>query len=318
MRCLVTGAAGFIGSRLSIRLVADGNDVVGLDNMSAGSPENLSAAPEAELVEGDLRNEEVVRKVARGCNVIFHQGAIRSVPRSMEQPGDVTDVNVRGTLNVLLAAHRWGARVVFASSSSVYGDQDELPLKESMTPRPQSPYAASKLAGEAYCGAWARAFGIPTVSLRYFNVYGPGQDSSSEYAVVVPRFIVSCLTGHTPVVHGDGEQARDFTFIDDAVEANILAARAPRPAWGRAINVGGGATPTSINALLTLVGELTSARPKPIYETARPGDVRTTEADISLADELLGFRPQVDLREGLTRAVGSFRVEVGAWAVPAR
>ena len=317
MRCLVTGAAGFIGSRLSSRLVADGNDVVGLDDLSAGIPENLSSAPEVELVEGDLRNEELVGTVARGCDVIFHQGAIRSVPRSMEVPGDVTDVNVRGTLNVLLAAHRWGARVVFASSSSVYGDQSELPLNETLTPRPQSPYAASKVAGEAYCGTWTRAFGVPTVSLRYFNVYGPGQDSSSEYAVVVPKFIVACLTGHTPVVHGDGDQARDFTFIDDAVEANILAARAPGPAWGRAINVGGGAAPTSINSLLALVGELTSTRPEPIHGSPRPGDVRMTEADISLATELLGFRPRVGLREGLRRTVEWFRAEIGQQAVPA-
>jgi UDP-glucose 4-epimerase len=318
MRCLVTGAAGFIGSRLSIRLVADDSEVIGLDDMSAGRPENLSSAPEVDLIEGDLRDEELVQRVARGCAVIFHQGAIRSVPRSMEQPGDVTDVNVRGTLNVLLAAHRCGARVVFASSSSVYGDQDELPLRESMTPRPQSPYAASKLAGEAYCGAWTRGFGVPTVSLRYFNVYGPGQDATSEYAVVVPRFITACLAGHAPVVHGDGEQARDFTYVDDAVEANVLAARAPRPAWGRAINVGGGADPTSVNALLALIAELTSARPEPIREPARPGDVRRTDADISLAHELLGFRPRVGLREGLARTIPSFTPEAGARGVPVR
>jgi UDP-glucose 4-epimerase len=174
------------------------------------------------------------------------------------------------------------------------------------------------MAGEAYCGTWARAFGIPTVSLRYFNVYGPGQDSSSEYAVVVPKFIVACLTGRTPIVHGDGEQARDFTFIDDAVEANILAAHAPRPAWGRAINVGGGAAPTSINTLLASVGELTSTRPEPVHGSPRPGDVRMTEADISLATELLGFRPRVGLREGLRRTVEWFRAEIGQQAVPAR
>jgi UDP-glucose 4-epimerase len=236
----------------------------------------------------------------------------------MEVPGDVTDVNVRGTLNVLMAAHRWGARVVFASSSSAYGDQSELPLNETLTPRPQSPYAASKVAGEAYCGTWTRAFGIPTVSLRYFNVYGPGQDSSSEYAVVVPKFIVACLTGHRPIVHGDGDQARDFTFIDDAVKANVLAAQAPRPAWGRAINVGGGGAPTSINTLLALVGELTSTRPDPIHGPPRPGDVRMTEADISLATELLGFRPRVGLREGLRRTVEWFSAEIGEQAVPAR
>jgi UDP-N-acetylglucosamine/UDP-N-acetyl-alpha-D-glucosaminouronate 4-epimerase len=310
MRCLVTGAAGFIGSRLTARLIADGHEVIGLDDLSEGSLANLRDVPEASLVEGDLRDERVVRTVANGCHVIFHQGAVRSVPRSIEAPGRTTDVNVRGTLNVLLAASEQSARVVFASSSSVYGDQDRSPLEESFTPSPRSPYAASKLAGEAYCQVWWRAYGVPTVALRYFNVYGPGQDTESEYALVVPRFIMACLTKSRPVIHGDGEQARDFTYIDDAVEANILAARAGEAAWGGAFNVGGGQTPTSINRLLAIIAELTGTDPDPIREPPRAGDVRLTRADLSMSRKAIGYQPRVPLREGLERAVEWFRADL--------
>jgi len=309
MRCLVTGAAGFIGSRLTARLVAEGHQVVGLDDLSEGSIANLSDVPEVSLVEGDLRDEQVVRTAASGCHVIFHQGAVRSVPRSIEAPGRTNDVNVRGTLNVLLAARDESARVVFASSSSVYGDQDRSPLEESFVPRPRSPYAASKLAGEAYCQVWWSAYGVPTMSLRYFNVYGPGQDPASEYALVVPRFIMACLTKSRPVIHGDGEQSRDFTYIDDAVEANLLAARAGEEAWGGAFNVGGGQMPTSINRLLGIIAELTGADPDPIREPPRPGDVRLTRADLSLSRKAIGYQPRTPLREGLERSVGWFRAD---------
>lgn len=281
--------------------------MVGFDDLSDGSHSNLDRAGGLDFVQGDLRDADAVANAARGCRAIFHQGAKRSVPRSIEQPVLTTEVNVTGTLNVLQAARAEGARVVFASSSSVYGDQDRFPHVESMDPRPKSPYAASKLAGEAYCRAWWLSMGVPTISLRYFNVYGPGQDPASEYAAVVPRFITACLSETRPVIHGDGEQARDFTYIDDVVAANLRAIEAPGDALGRAFNVGGGGTPTSVNRLLELIAELTGARPDPIREEARAGDVRITDADVSLAGELLGYRPAVEIEEGLRRTVDSLR-----------
>jgi nucleoside-diphosphate-sugar epimerase len=307
MRCLVTGAAGFIGSHLSIRLCAEGHEVVGLDDLSEGSLDNLAEVPEVTFVEGDLRDEAAVKKAARGCDVIFHQGAVRSVPRSMTVPGLTTEVNVVGTLNVLLAAQEQSARVVSASSSSVYGDQERFPLEESMMPMPRSPYATSKLAGEVYCSSWWRSFGTPAISLRYFNVYGPRQDPSSDYATVVPRFVLACMKGERPVIHDDGHQARDFTYIDDAVTANLLAAQAPTEACGRAFNIGGGRKPTSVNELLALIADLTGSQPEPVYTERRPGDVRLTEADVSLAGRLLGYRPAVGIEDGLARSVAWFR-----------
>ncbi len=305
-RVLVTGAAGFIGSHLCRRLVAEGDEVVGFDDLSDGRLENLADVPEVRFVEADLRDEVAVRAAAGGCAAIMHQGAMRSVLRSIRFPERTTEVNVRGTLNVLLAAREVEATVVFASSSSVYGDQDRFPLSEDIVPRPRSPYAASKLAGEAYCATWWHSFGVPTVALRYFNVYGPGQDPESEYAAVIPVFTVACLTGERPTVHGDGEQARDFTYIDDVVEANLLAARAPERARGRVLNIGGGRTPTSVNELLRLIASLVGAHPEPMHAPPREGDVRLTEADISLARELIGYEPKVDVGEGVRRTVDWF------------
>jgi len=307
MRALVTGAAGFIGSHLAARLVADGHDVVAFDDLSDGARENLERAPGARFVHGDLRDADAVRSAAAGCDVVFHQGAKRSVHRSVREPELFTDVNVRGTLHVLLAARDGRARVVNASSSSVYGDQPRFPLVETMPPEPRSPYAASKLAAEAYCRAFTVSMGVPTVSLRYFNVYGPGQDPQSEYAVVVPRFALACLTGSRPVIHGDGTQARDFTYIDDVVEANLLAADASKDAQGLVFNIGGGAEPTSVNELLALISELAGSSPEPAYEPPRAGDVRRTEADISRARDLLGYAPSVGMREGLARTVAHLR-----------
>lgn len=238
--------------------------------------------------------------------MIFHQAAARSVPRSMLIPGFTTDVNVRGTLNVLLAANEQSARVVSASSSSVYGDQDIFPLREDMAPKPRSPYAASKLAAEILCESWLRTYGVPSISLRYFNVYGPGQDPTSEYATLIPKFVLACLRDERPVIHGNGEQARDFTYIDDVVEANLLAARAPDEAWGKAFNIGGGQTPTTVNQILAIVAELTGAEPDPTHTDPRPGDVLLTDADISLAGSLLGYKPEVPVKEGLQKAVEWF------------
>jgi UDP-N-acetylglucosamine/UDP-N-acetyl-alpha-D-glucosaminouronate 4-epimerase len=307
MRALVTGAAGFIGSHLAGRLVAEGHTVVGLDDLSEGTTANLDRTAGVRFVRADLRDVDAVRSAAMGCDVIFHQGAKRSVPRSILEPELFTDVNVRGTLHVLLAARDVGARVVSASSSSVYGDQQRFPLVESMSPLPRSPYAASKLAGEAYCRAFTLAMGVPTVSLRYFNVYGPGQDPASEYAAVVPRFSLACLTGSRPLVHGDGTQARDFTYIDDVIDANLLAVRADDDAQGRAFNIGGGAEPTTVNDVLRLIADLTGVSPDPIHEPPRDGDVRRTEADLSLARELLGYAPAVGMSQGLARTVEHVR-----------
>jgi UDP-N-acetylglucosamine/UDP-N-acetyl-alpha-D-glucosaminouronate 4-epimerase len=311
MRALVTGAAGFIGSHLAARLVAEGHDVVGLDDLSDGSAENLNRAPGIRFVRADLRDADAIRSAASGAEVIFHQGAKRSVPRSIQEPELFTDVNVIGTLNVLLAARDASARVVSASSSSVYGDQRVFPLVESMPPLPRSPYAASKQAGEAYCRAFTASMGVPTVSLRYFNVYGPGQDPASEYAAVVPRFVLACLTGRRPVIHGDGQQARDFTYIDDVVDANLRAARADEDAQGLTFNIGGGEEPTSVNEVLRIAAELTGVSPDPVFEPPREGDVRRTEADVSLARELLGYEPAVGMRLGLQRTVEYLRATLG-------
>lgn len=307
MRGLVTGAAGFIGSHLCRRLVADGHEVVGLDDLSDGKLENLADVPEVRFVKGDLRDEAVVLEAVRGCEAVFHQGAMRSVPRSVAEPAKTTDVNVRGTLNVLLAAREASAAVVFASSSSVYGDRDTFPLEESMAPLPRSPYAASKLAGEAYCRAWWLSFGVRTVALRYFNVYGPRQDPANAYAAVIPLFALACMNGTAPEIHGDGGQSRDFTYIDDVVDANLQAARASEEAWGSVLNIGGGREPTSINGVLAIVARLTGADPEPVHVPSRAGDVRKTDADVSLARRLIGYEPKVDIERGLERTVEWFR-----------
>jgi nucleoside-diphosphate-sugar epimerase len=311
MRAFVTGAAGFIGSHLCRRLLADGFEVVGLDDLSVGRADNL-AGLEVRLVEADLRDGDAIASATAGCEVVFHQAAMKSVPLSMAEPRAFTEVNVLGTLNVLLAARQAGASVVFASSSSVYGDQDRYPVTEAMIPRPRSPYAASKLAGEAYCRAWWDGYGVPTVALRYLNVFGPGQDPASEYASVIPRFIVACLNGSRPVIHGDGEQARDFTYVDDVIEANLLAARMPERACGGVFNVGGGRTPTSINELLAIVAAEVDVEPDPVHEPPRQGDIRVSHADVTRAREMLGYAPAVDVRAGLRRTVAWFRARASA------
>jgi nucleoside-diphosphate-sugar epimerase len=311
VRVLVTGAAGFIGSHLCRRLVAEGHDVVGLDDLSAGRLDNLSDVPEVDLVEADLRDVGAVNKVANGCGAILHHAARKSVPRSIREPEEFTEVNVGGTLNVLLAARKERAAVVFASSSSVYGDQDVYPLREDVEPRPRSPYAATKLAGEALLRAWWHSYGVPTITLRYFNVYGPGQDPESEYAAVIPRFATACLTGGTPVIYGDGEQARDFTYIDDVVQANLLAMNAPESAFGLVLNAGGGREPTTVSRLLELVAEHAGVSPTPRYEPAREGDIMRSEADVSLARELLGYHPDVAIDEGVGRTVEWFAARGG-------
>jgi UDP-N-acetylglucosamine/UDP-N-acetyl-alpha-D-glucosaminouronate 4-epimerase len=307
VRVLVTGAAGFIGSHLCRRLVAEGHEVVGFDDLSEGDAlTNLADVSETRLVEGDLRDRVAVAKAATGCEVLFHHAARKSVPRSIAEPEAFAEVNVGGTLNVLLAARAEGAAVVSASSSSVYGDQDAFPLREDLEPRPRSPYAATKLAGEGLARAWWHAYGVPTVSFRYFNVYGPYQDPASEYAAVIPRFATACLSDAEPVIYGDGEQARDFTFVDDVVEANLRAARAPSDAFGRVLNVGGGREPTSVNELLRLIAAAAGAEVEARFDPTREGDIRRSHADVALARTLLGYEPKVAVNEGVRRTVAWF------------
>ena len=307
MRVFVTGAAGFIGSHLCRRLSVDMSSVVGIDDLSEGSLDNLAGVEELRFEQVDIRDAEALRRSMVGCDVVFHHAARKSVQRSVEDPDGFDRVNVRGTFNVLEAARGVGAAVVFASSSSVFGDQERYPLTEDLEPRPRSPYAATKVAGEAYCRAWWTSMGVPTISLRYFNVFGPGQDPASPYAAVIPRFVTACLSGASPLIFGDGEQSRDFTYIDDVVEANVLAARMPTEARGRVLNAGAGRAPTSVNQLLSAIALLTSTEPEPIYEPAREGDIRRSEADISLAKRLIGYEPKVDIQEGLRRTIEWFR-----------
>jgi UDP-glucose 4-epimerase len=303
---LVTGGGGFIGSHLVKRLLRDGYSVRVLDNFATGHRANLERViEEIELIEGDLQSYERVHNAVRGCDLAFHLGALPSVPRSVQDPLTSNATNVVGTLNVLLAARDEGVRrVVYASSSSLYGASTELPKREDMHPLPIAPYAVSKLAGEGYCRAFGEVYGLETVALRYFNVFGPGQDPRSQYAAVIPNFITAALEGRRPIVHGDGEQSRDFTYVDNAVDANLLAASAPGAA-GEAFNVACGER-TSLNEIVARISALTGAEVEAVNTDPRPGDVRHSLADISKAREILGYEPAVDFDEGLRRTFEDF------------
>lgn len=308
MTALVTGGAGFIGSALARRLLAGGHEVRVLDNLSTGSADGVPE--DAEFVEGDLRDLEVCRKAADACDVVFHQAALPSVPRSIEDPLTTNEVNVGGTLNLLAAAAQGGCRrFVYASSSSVYGDPPEALRIESQRPLPISPYAASKLAGEHYIAAFAAAMGLATVSLRYFNVFGPGQDPHSKYAAVFPRFIAALLRGEAPEIYGDGEQTRDFTFIDDVVEANLLAAAAPPEADGEAFNVGAG-RPRSVNETLRAISEAAGVWTDPIFSPPRPGDVRHSLADLTRSRAVLRYDPKAEWEGAVAATVEWFRTRL--------
>ena len=306
---LVTGGAGFIGSHLVERLLREGAEVRVLDNYFSGSPDNLPFAAEhghaLEMIEGDIRDLATVERAARGVRTIFHQAAMRSVPRSVADPLGANDNNVTGTLHVFEAARRTGVRrVVYASSSSVYGDNPELPKHEGQPPRPISPYAVSKAATELYGAVWSRLYGVETVGLRYFNVFGPRQDPKSEYAAVIPRFILWALEGAPLEIHGDGTQSRDFTYVDNVVDANLLAARATTGA-GESFNVGCG----DRVSLLEVVARLEKALGRPLarrHTPSRAGDVPHTLADVSKARDLLGYVPRVDFGEGFQRTVDHF------------
>ncbi len=304
---LVTGGAGFIGSNLVRCLAAAGARVRVLDDLSTGSRDNLGGVPgTVEALIGDVRDPEVVRRAAAGVDVVYHLAALPSVARSVADPATSHAVNASGTLNVLAAARDAGVRrVVYASSSSVYGDTPTLPKREAMPVAPMSPYAASKLAGEAYCRAFAGAYGLETVALRFFNVYGPRQDPASEYAAVVPRFVTRMLAGQPPIVFGDGRQSRDFTFVANAVQACVLAGAEGGEAVGEALNVGCGDRTSLLDLVSTLNG-LLGTRIQPTFAEPRPGDVRHSHADVSEAERLLGYRPLVGVREGLEQTIEWF------------
>ena len=304
---LITGGAGFIGSHIAEKLVATGERVRVLDNFSSGKRANLAGLEDKiEIICGDILDLDVVKKVADGVQVVFHQAALRSVPFSVENPTLVNRVNVEGTLNVLTAARDCGVkRVVYASSSSAYGRGSMQPKKETDTPGPISPYAVSKLAGEYYCKVFSELYGLETVSLRYFNVFGPRQDANSQYSAVIPRFIQWALEGAPLEVHGDGLQSRDFTYIDNVVAANLQAAQTELGV-GQAFNVGQGETHT----LLDLVAEIEKSlgmKLKRSHTGPRAGDVRFTQADISESKRCLGYNPMVSFEEGLAKTVEFFR-----------
>jgi nucleoside-diphosphate-sugar epimerase len=300
MLSLVTGGAGFIGSNLVRRLLEDGYDVRVFDDLSTGSLANLQdVTNDIELRVGDVRSNTAVEEAVAGADFVFHLAALPSVARSVADPVASHEVNVTGTLNVLQAARKSSARkVVYASSSSVYGNTPTLPKHEDMPVSPLSPYAAAKLAGETYCRAFSSVFGLPTVSLRFFNVFGPRQDPASQYAAVIPRFITRMLEGQAPEVFGDGRQTRDFTFVGNATDACIKAALAGPTADGEAMNVGC----DDRISLLDLVDELNllvGMSLSPVFTTPRPGDVQDSQAAIAKARALIGYEVGVDLRTGL-------------------
>lgn len=310
---LVTGGAGFIGSHIADALLRRGERVRIVDDLSTGRAENLNAIRQGfEFVRGDLKDGALARDVMEGVGVVFHQAAIPSVPRSVADPLTTHNACLSATFNVLLAAKDAGVRrFVYAASSSAYGDQPILPKIETMAPAPLSPYAASKLAGENYCRAFTASYGFETVCLRYFNVFGPRQDPSSEYSGVIARFVDALLEGRRPTIYGDGEQSRDFTFVSNVVEANLLAAAAPRAA-GRVINVASGRRST-LNELLRTLQKLTGREDlEAVRRDARVGDVRDSLADITLAGELLGYSPRVGLEEGLKATLSWRKAAAGA------
>ncbi|MEY4642378.1 MAG: hypothetical protein RLZZ227_2372 [Pseudomonadota bacterium] len=305
MKYLVTGGAGFIGSHIAAHLAGSGSEVVVLDNFSTGNRSNLDGI-DCGLIEGDLRDRDAVAEAVQGVDTVFHHGAICSVARSMEDPQTSHDVNSTGTLNLLEACRRNGVRrVVFASSSSIYGDSDTMPKHEQLPAAPLSPYAISKLNGEHYCQLYWQAFGLETVALRYFNVFGPRQYPNSEYAAVIPRFVHAILQGRTPEIYGDGSQTRDFTYVGNIVQANIAAAHNAH-APGQVMNIACGVR-WSLNELLDRLQTMLNREIKPIMHPWRDGDVRHSQASIERAQNVLGFSPRVDFTEGLRETVAWYQ-----------
>ena len=315
MRVLVTGAAGFIGSNLVEALLERGDELLAVDNLVTGKRENLEEfRGRAEVVVEDLRDLEVCRRVCKGAQVVLHQAALGSVPRSVEDPIATNANNVDTTLNLLVAARDAGVRrFVYAASSSAYGDNAAMPKIESMPADPLSPYAVSKLVGELYARVFTRLYGFPTIGLRYFNVFGPRQDADSGYSAVIPRFVAGILRGERCVIFGDGEQRRDFTYVSNVVQANLRAAEAPEPAFGQVFNIGIGSQ-ISVNELFHKIRELLGSDATPEYRPTRPGDVRNSRASIQKARDLLGYEPEVDVYTGLERAIGWYRAALGGRA----
>lgn len=309
MKVLVTGGAGFIGSHIVDALVARGDTVVVLDDLSTGKRANLAHHDGAvSLMVGSVTDAEMVKAAAEGCELIYHEAAVASVQRTVEAPLETNAVNLGGTLNVLQAAQAVGARrVVFAGSAAVYGDSDELPLAETVFPRPMSPYAVEKLASEQYVKVWSQLFDVEAVTLRYFNVFGPRQDPGSPYSGVISIFVDRLLKGTAPTIFGDGEQTRDFVYVGDVVQANLLAGTVPE-ADGQVFNVARGAT-TSLNQLYAALSEIVGGAPPVQYGPARQGDIRHSLARIDAARSILGFDPKVSVQDGLAKLVESVKAE---------
>lgn len=304
MKVVVTGGAGFIGSNLAEELLKQ-HEVTVIDNLSTGRKENLDQIiDKINFIEGSITDLDLLQEAFSGSDTVFHQAAIPSVQRSVDNPIASNEANVEGTLKVLVAARDCGVRkVVYASSSSAYGDTPILPKKEDMKPNPKSPYAISKLTGEYYCRVFSEVYGLKTACLRYFNVYGPRQNPDSQYAAVIPRFITRVLSHEPPVIYGDGEQTRDFTFVKDVVKANILAMQSPAEG---VFNIACGER-VSLNLLAGKIMEITGIRLDPIYDKPRQGDIRDSLADISSAREKLGYKPGFELNLGLEETIKWFR-----------
>jgi UDP-glucose 4-epimerase len=306
---LVTGGAGFIGSHIVEHLLKKGKSVRVIDNFYTGRRENLEKVKgweaegqgKFELIEGDIRDLATVKQAVRGCRYILHQAAIPAVPRSVEDPITTSEVNIEGTLNLLVAAKDEKIeRFVYASSSSVYGDTEVLPKREDMPPSPLSPYATQKLTGEFYCRVFYSLFGLPTVTLRYFNVFGPRQDPMSTYAAVVPNFITAVLNDKTPIIYGDGKQTRDFTYVENVVNANIKASLAPEEAFGKVFNIACGKN-IDLLQLLSIIASFANKKGEPKFDPKRPGDVRDSLADISPAQKILGYQVNISVEQGLEK-----------------
>ncbi len=303
----MTGGAGFIGSNICKKLVLQGCFVRVVDNLLTGKKSNLAdIIDEIEFIEADMGDEKIARTAMKKIDVVFHEGALPSVPRSVDEPSATHKHCLDATFTLLLAARDAGVkRFVYASSSSAYGDTPTLPKVETMKPEPLSPYAAAKLAGEYYCSVFYKVFGLETISLRYFNIFGPHQDPTSQYAAAIPAFVTAILKDEPPTIFGDGEQSRDFTYVDNVIEANLLAARAEHTA-GEVVNIACGKAIT-VNAITDMINDLVGKNVKPLYTAPRPGDIKHSLADITLARETIGYKPIVPFKPGLEKAIDWYR-----------